>query len=65
MKFIDYITKKHEENELSRQEYLAIRVSFFKNEKSILKTMQFISDEFSEGMAGKLNRIIEKYLEGK
>ena len=65
MKFIDYILKKHEENKLSRQEYLAIRVSFFKNEKSILKTMQFISNEFSENTAGKLNRIIEKYLEGK
>ncbi len=65
MKFIDYITKKHEENKLNRQEYLAIRVSFFKNEKSILKTMQFISNEFSEDTAGKLNKIIEKYLEGK
>ncbi|MHB8231498.1 MAG: hypothetical protein ACYDDB_01175 [bacterium] len=65
MKFIDYIMKKHEENKLSRQEYLTIRISFFKNEKSILKTMQFISDEFSEYTAGKLNRIIEKYLEGK
>ena len=63
--FIDYINKKHEENELSRQEYLAIRLSFFRNEKSILKTMQFISNEFSEDTAGRLNRIIEKYLEGK
>ena len=65
MKFIDYLLKEHKENKLSRQEYLVIRVSFFKNEKSILKTMQFISGEFSEDMAGKLNRIIEKYLEGK
>ena len=64
MKFIDYITKKHEENELSRQEYLTIRVSFFKNEKSILKTMQFISSNF-QGSGAKLNHIIEKYLEGE
>ena len=63
--FIDYIKKKQEEDKLSRQEYLVIRQCFTNNEKSVLKTMQFISSNFSEERAYKWNKIIEKYLEGK
>ena len=63
--FIDYIKKKQEEGKLSGQEYVVIKQCFSNNEKSVLKTMQFISSNFSEERAYKWNKIIEKYLEGK
>ena len=63
--FIDYIKKKQEEDKLSRQEYSVIKQYFSNNEKSILRTMQYINCNFPEERARKWNNIIEKHLEGK
>ena len=63
MKFSDYIDKKLKEN--FRQDFLVVRQCFTNNEKDVFKTMEFISNEFNENTAGRLNKIIEDYLEGK
>lgn len=65
MGFIQYIDEIHKDKRLSRQEYLTLRLCFFKNNQNVLQTKDYIEEEFTERVKIKLENVIKEYILGR